>query len=76
VDNDRPSPPPQVIELSALKEMSIAELTKVAQGLELPGATGMRKQELIFEILRARAEKSGLLFSEGEIGRASCRERV
>jgi transcription termination factor Rho len=45
--------------------MSIAELTKVAQGLELPGATGLRKQELIFEILRARAEKSGLLFSEG-----------
>jgi transcription termination factor Rho len=64
VDNDRPTTP-QVIELSALKEMSIAELTKVAQGLELPGATGMRKQELIFEILRARAEKSGLLFSEG-----------
>jgi transcription termination factor Rho len=29
------------------------------------GATGMRKQELIFEILRARAEKSGLIFSEG-----------
>ena len=26
---------------------------------------GMRKQELIFEILRSRAEKSGLLFSEG-----------
>ena len=25
----------------------------------------MRKQELIFEILRSRAEKSGLLFSEG-----------
>ena len=31
----------------------------------MPGATGMRKQELIFEILKARAEKSGLIFSEG-----------
>jgi transcription termination factor Rho len=31
----------------------------------VPGATGMRKQELIFEILKARAEKSGLIFSEG-----------
>src|SRR5213075_3032742 len=35
------------------------------KGLDVPGATGMRKQELIFEILKARAEKSGLIFSEG-----------
>ena len=45
--------------------MGVAELTKVAQSLDLPGATGLRKQDLIFQILRARAEKSGLLFSEG-----------
>ena len=31
----------------------------------MPGAGGLRKQELIFQILRARAEKSGLIFSEG-----------
>jgi transcription termination factor Rho len=53
------------IELSTLKDMSVAELTKVAQDLEIVHATGLRKQELIFQILRARAEKSGLLFSEG-----------
>ena len=45
--------------------MGVAELTKIAQTLDLPGATGLRKQDLIFQILRARAEKSGLLFSEG-----------
>jgi transcription termination factor Rho len=45
--------------------MSVTELTRIAKQLEVPGATGMRKQELIFEILRARAEKSGLIFSEG-----------
>ena len=56
---------PTVIELSHLKEMSVTELTRIAKQLEVPGATGMRKQELIFEILRARAEKSGLIFSEG-----------
>jgi transcription termination factor Rho len=56
---------PTVIELSALKEMGVTELTRIAKQLEVPGATGMRKQELIFEILRARAEKSGLIFSEG-----------
>src|ERR671937_1275414 len=54
-----------VVELSTLKDMSITELTKVAKQLDVAGATGMRKQELIFEILRSRAEKSGLLFSEG-----------
>ncbi len=45
--------------------MSVTALTKVARDLDIPGATGMRKQELIFEILRARAEKAGLIFSEG-----------
>ncbi len=54
-----------VVGLSALKEMNIGALTQVAKQLEVPGATGMRKQELIFEILRARAERTGALFSEG-----------
>ena len=45
--------------------MSVTELTRIAQDLDLPHATGLRTQDLIFQILRARAEKSGLLFSEG-----------
>ena len=45
--------------------MSVAELTRIARELEITGATGMRKQELIFEILRARAAKAGNIFSEG-----------
>jgi transcription termination factor Rho len=53
------------IDLATLKDMSVGALTKVAKQLDVPGATGMRKQELIFEILKARAEKSGLIFSEG-----------
>ena len=61
-----PQPAPaQAISLSAMKEMSITALTKIAKELEIAGATGMRKQELIFEILRVRAEKSGNIFSEG-----------
>ena len=59
------APPAQSISLSAMKEMSISALTKIAKELEIAGATGMRKQELIFEILRVRAEKSGNIFSEG-----------
>jgi transcription termination factor Rho len=61
-----PAPPPaQTISLSAMKEMSITELTKIGKDLDIAGATGMRKQELIFEILRVRAEKTGNVFSEG-----------
>ena len=60
-----PAPPAQTISLSAMKEMSISALTKIAKELDIAGATGMRKQELIFEILRVRAEKSGNIFSEG-----------
>jgi len=59
------TPPPEKLELSTLKDLSVGALTKIAKGLDVPGATGMRKQELIFEILKARAEKSGLIFSEG-----------
>ncbi len=58
-------PAPIVVELSTLKDMGVTELTKIAKQLDVPGSSGMRKQELIFEILRSRAEKSGLLFSEG-----------
>src|SRR6058998_3249765 len=54
-----------VFNLSDLKEMSISKLTSVAKGMDVPGATGMRKQELIFKVLAAQTEKSGLIFSEG-----------
>jgi transcription termination factor Rho len=65
-DTGAPAPTePITLDLSTLKEMSVSALTKVARELDIPGATGMRKQELIFEILRARAEKAGLIFSEG-----------
>lgn len=51
--------------LSDLKDMSISHLTTIAKEFEISGATGMRKQELIFKVLAAQTEKSGLIFSEG-----------
>jgi transcription termination factor Rho len=33
--------------------------------LDLPGASGMRKQDLIFKILQAQSEKEGHIFAEG-----------
>ena len=57
------------LDLKELKEKSVGELTKIGRDLKVAGATGLRKQELIFEILRAQTEKSGLLFSEGVLER-------
>ncbi len=59
-----PSGPPR-LDLAALKEMGIRELAHVAKSLDIPGAATMKKQELVFQILRAQAEKEGLIFSEG-----------
>ena len=53
------------LNIAELKEMNISALAKVAKDLGVAGATGMRKQELIFKILQAQTEKSGLIFSEG-----------
>ncbi len=59
----------KTLDLKALKEKSVVELTKLARDLKVPGATGLRKQEMIFEILRVQTEKSGLIFSEGVLER-------
>ena len=53
------------LNIGELKEMSIAKLTQIAKDLSVVGATGMRKQELIFQILKAQTEQSGFIFSEG-----------
>jgi transcription termination factor Rho len=55
----------QLMDIGELKDMSISKLTQIAKELDIPGATGMRKQEIIFKILQAQTEKSGLIFSEG-----------
>ncbi len=60
-----PSRRENTLNIGELKEMSISTLTQIAKDLNVPGATGMRKQELIFQILKAQTEKSGFIFSEG-----------
>jgi transcription termination factor Rho len=53
------------LNIGELKDMSIQKLTQIAKDLNVAGATGMRKQELIFQILKAQTEQSGYIFSEG-----------
>ncbi|MBI5675643.1 MAG: transcription termination factor Rho [Nitrospirae bacterium] len=51
--------------ITNLKEKTIEELTKMAKDLNVNGARGLRKQDLIFAILQAQTEKTGLIFGEG-----------
>jgi transcription termination factor Rho len=48
-----------------LKKKKVSELNKIAKDLNIEGASGMRKQDLIFAILQAQTEKNGLIFGEG-----------
>ncbi|MCL4476446.1 MAG: transcription termination factor Rho [Nitrospirae bacterium] len=51
--------------ISELKEKTIGDLTRVAQELNVEGAAGLRKQDLIFAILQAQIEKTGNVFGAG-----------
>ena len=51
--------------LKALKERKIADLLTMAKDLNVEGATGLRKQDLIFALLQAHTEKIGLIYGEG-----------
>jgi transcription termination factor Rho len=61
----RGEPKTKALNIAELKDMNISALAKVAKDLGVACATGMRKQELIFKILQAQTEQSGLIFSEG-----------
>ena len=51
--------------LIELKNMRISELTEMARELNIAGATGMRKQDLIFFLLQSHSGRNGLIYGEG-----------
>ena len=53
------------VDIGNLKEMKITELNKFAKELNVNGISGLKKQDLIFKILQAQAEKEGFMFGEG-----------
>lgn len=53
------------MDIGTLKDLKISELTKVAKSLKVNGISGLKKQDLIFKILQAQAEKEGLMFGSG-----------
>ncbi|MBI4531762.1 MAG: transcription termination factor Rho [Candidatus Latescibacteria bacterium] len=52
------------MDITELQAKTITELSKLAQDLKIPGYSSLRKQDLIFSILQAQTEKSGLIFAE------------
>jgi len=53
------------VNLKELKDMRISDLLELAKNLNIEGARGMRKQELIFAILQAQTEQNGSIYGEG-----------
>ncbi len=62
-----PTPPPPPLHLSTLKSMKITDLAAMAQELHVEGAAGMRKQDLIFEILKVTSDRRGEIYGEGTL---------
>ena len=53
------------LNLKTLKEKKIGELAQIARDFNVEGASSLRKQDLIFAILQAQAERSGFIYGEG-----------
>jgi len=51
--------------ISEVKKQSIGELAEMAKQLNVPGASGMRRQDLIFAILQYQSETNGVITGEG-----------
>jgi len=48
-----------------IKGLPISELNELGKKLNVPGASGMRRQELIFAILQTQAEQNGVISGSG-----------
>jgi transcription termination factor Rho len=53
------------LDLAQLEAMKLTDLYQLAKSHQIPYYGQMKKKELIFAILRAQAERSGLMFMEG-----------
>ncbi|WP_019535724.1 transcription termination factor Rho [Paenibacillus ginsengihumi] len=55
------------LQLAQLEALKLTELYKLAKKHQIPYYGQMKKKELIFAILRAQAEQSGLMFMQGTL---------
>ncbi|MCK6431218.1 MAG: transcription termination factor Rho, partial [Burkholderiaceae bacterium] len=55
------------MQLSELKALHVSQLLEMAQGLEIDNANRLRKQELMFAILKKRAKGGEQIFGDGTL---------
>lgn len=65
VKSNKQPPADGSVDIGTLKEMKISELNKISKDMKVNGVSGLKKQDLIFKILQAQAEKQGLMFGDG-----------
>jgi len=53
--------------ISELQQMTMPQLLKVAKDEAITEVTGLKKQDLIFRILKERVKQNGLMFGEGTL---------
>ena len=53
------------LDVAELKRTPMEQLTELSESLEVENAAGMRRQDLIFAILKANAENRGKIYAEG-----------
>ncbi len=57
--------PPEELSLSDLQKMTVSELHQLAKREGLEDYTGLKKQDLIFRILKEHIQRSGRMYGEG-----------
>ncbi len=53
------------MDVAELKNKTIAELLKMAEDLDIPGVSGLRKSELIYKVMEAKSSSNGVILAEG-----------
>ena len=53
------------LELTELKAKTIAELLKIAEEMDIPGVSGLRKQELIYKVMETQSVSDGTILAQG-----------
>jgi transcription termination factor Rho len=55
----------ETLDVAEMKRMPMEQLTELSESYEVENAAGMRRQDLIFAILKANAENRGKIYAEG-----------
>jgi transcription termination factor Rho len=53
------------VNVAELETKTLNDLREMAKKLEIPGISGLKKQDLIFKLLQAQTEEAGNTFSDG-----------